>query len=110
MREGRRLGSVGTGCIMCLCVGRRHSQKLACPRDVLGATAIGEQAIVADAVEAAGQDVDQEPADELVCRQRHLLEPIASLDSVIPPLERDALIVKRDEAAVGDGDVVRVIR
>jgi hypothetical protein len=37
--------------------------------DVLGTLAAGEQAIVADAVEACGQHVHEEAADELVARR-----------------------------------------
>ena len=33
--------------------------------EVLGAPAVGEEAIVADAVEALGQDVNEEASDEL---------------------------------------------
>jgi hypothetical protein len=33
--------------------------------------ALAEQAVVPDAVEAVGQDVDQEPADELVRGEPH---------------------------------------
>ena len=36
-------------------------------------SAFGEQAVVADAVEAVGQDVDEEAADELVGGERHRL-------------------------------------
>ena len=39
--------------------------------DVVGARAFGEQAVVADAMEAFWQHVDQESADELVCGERH---------------------------------------
>jgi hypothetical protein len=38
--------------------------------DVLGASAFGEQAVMAHAVEAFGQDVDDEAADELVGSER----------------------------------------
>jgi hypothetical protein len=48
---------------------------------------------MADAVEAFGQDVDDEAADELVGSERHLLESIAALDAVILPLEGDALLL-----------------
>src|SRR5947209_6499650 len=40
---------------------------IACP------VAVGEEAIVADAMEPVGQDVDQEAADELVGVERHQL-------------------------------------
>ena len=39
--------------------------------DVIGARAFGEQAAVADAVEAVGQHVDEEAADELIDRECH---------------------------------------
>ena len=45
--------------------GRRrcHGQQLARPGDGLGAVAVGEQAVMPDAMEALGQDVQQESAD-----------------------------------------------
>jgi hypothetical protein len=49
----------------------------------------------------------QEAADELACIERH--HPVVSLGAIkaiILPLEGDALVVGRDQAAVGDGDVV----
>src|SRR5216684_2515980 len=78
--------------------------------DVVGARAFGEQAVVADAVEAFGQHVDEEAADELVCGKRHALVSIAALDAVVLPLEGDALLVEGDQAAVGDGNAVGVTR
>src|SRR5205807_8948229 len=54
-----------------------YVEQLTRPRDVVGASAIGEEAIVTDAVEAARQDVDQEAADELVDGERHHLGPMA---------------------------------
>ena len=39
----------------------------------VAALAVGEQAVVADAVEARGQHVQQEAADELGTRERHRL-------------------------------------
>ena len=70
----------------------------------------GEQAIVADAMEALRQHVDQEAADELVGRQRHRLVSGGPFDPIILPLEGDALVVGRDQAAIGDGDAVGVAR
>ena len=56
--------------------------------DPVAADTVGEEACVADAVEAGGQDVDQEPADELVRGQAHDLHAIAALDPVVLPAER----------------------
>jgi hypothetical protein len=41
--------------------------------DVVGASAFGEQAVVADAMQAFWQHVDEEAADELVGGKRHLV-------------------------------------
>jgi hypothetical protein len=65
---------------------------------------------VADAVQALGQYVDEEAADELVYGERHALVSIAALDAVVLPLEGDALLIEGDQAAVGDGDTVGVAR
>src|SRR4029453_11829719 len=43
------------------------SEQFAGARDVVGAGGLGQQAVVADAVEALGQDVNEESAGELVC-------------------------------------------
>ena len=54
-------GSGGLAFRFCNC------EQLTRAGDIVGARAFGEQAVVTDAVQALGQDVDQEAADELVC-------------------------------------------
>jgi len=88
--------------------GRGSTEQLACTCDVGGAVAAGKQAIVADAVEALGQDVGQESSDELVGVQCHCLPPLWSIDAVILPAEGDAVVVGRDQSTVGDGDTVGI--
>jgi hypothetical protein len=70
-----------------------HGKQLARPSDVGGAIAVGEQSIVADAVQTLGQHVRQEAPNELVGWQRHGLIPVRPLDPVILPLESDAGLV-----------------
>ena len=53
----------------------RYREQLSGECDVGFVRSTGEQAIVADAMEALGQDMEQEAADELVRRQRHGLDP-----------------------------------
>src|SRR5690242_6940004 len=67
--------------------------------DVGRASTFGEQAVVADAMQAFWQHMDEEAADELVCCERHALVSIAALDAVVLPLEGDALLVAGDQAA-----------
>ena len=68
----------------------------------------GEQAVVADAVEAARQHVQEKAADELGGVERHGLEPVAAFDPVVLPFEGDARLVERDEPGVRDRDAVGV--
>src|SRR3990170_4740047 len=74
----------------CVGLGRhgwRYGEQRAGARDICDATAIGEQPVMPDAMQALGQHVHQEAADKLVCRQRHGLVATGSLDPVILPFE-----------------------
>src|SRR5262245_55502649 len=84
------------------------SAQFARARRVCGAGGSGAQAVVADAVEARRQDVDEESADDLVCGECHALVSISALDSVVLPLEGDAVLVECDQAAIGDGNAVGI--
>ena len=66
-----------------------------------GATAIGQEAERADADKAAGQDVKQEAAQELLGTERHpsLLISVG----IILPAESNLVMLERHEAMVGDG-------
>src|SRR5664280_1230907 len=88
----------------------RHGQQLTDPCDIVGAGAMSEQAVVADAMEAARQHVDEEAPAELVGGERHDLLPLTTFGAVVLPLDGDAVAVERDEAAVGDGNAVGVAR
>jgi len=90
--------------------GRRRcqSQEFTRSRDRLGAVRAGEQAVVADAMETLGQHVDEEPTDELAGVERHRRISAGAFDPVVLDLERNAPLVDCDQAAVRDGDAVRV--
>ena len=77
-------------------------------RDPVTSDAIREEARVSDAVEAGGQNVDQEPADELGRGQAHDLHAVTALDAVILPPEGHGAGIRADEAVVRDRDTVRV--
>ncbi len=62
--EDRRFGVIGGVGVVGL--GGRHGEQFAGTGDVAGAAAVGKEPVMADAVEALGQDVDEEAADELV--------------------------------------------
>src|SRR4030088_3520953 len=77
-------------------------------RDRLRAICAGKKAVVADAMEAFGQHVDEEPADELADVEPHRRVPAGAFDPVVLDLECDAPPVDCDQAMVRDGDAVRI--
>ena len=104
-------GSAGEPQVLLAIVGggrdrlrRRRGEQASASGELGGAMAIGEKAIVANAMEGVGQRVQQEPADELVGRQGHDLDLV--LMAVIFPAKGDLIVLDGDEAAVGDGDAV----
>ena len=95
-------------CIVGVSLRCRSVEQLARPHEVCVTRACGEEAVVADAMEAAGQDMDEEAADELIGRERHDFLPIAAVGAVILPFEGDAGVADRDQATVGDCHAVCV--
>src|SRR5262249_27990301 len=93
-----------------LLYGRGNRQQLSQLSDIVCAGAIGEEAVMADAVQALGQDVHQEPANELVGIERHRRVAAGSLDPVVLVAEGHAILVGRDQAAVGDRDTLGIAR
>src|SRR3954465_12373559 len=87
-------------CVLDLRLRGRHAEQLSGLRDVPLALGAGEQSIVADAMEALRQHVDQEAADELVRAERHRLEAVAPVPPVIFVSERHSVAVGRDQPAV----------
>ena len=79
-----------------------------------GASGGGEEAVVADAMEAARQHVQEEAADELGRLERHRFDPgfagCAAAGAIVLPTEGDALVVEPDQTRVRDGDAMGVAR
>jgi len=90
--------------------GRRGRllQQLSGERQVVFSPGVGQQSVVPDSVETAGQHVQQEAAHELGRLQRHRLVARSSLLAVVLPLERDAALVEGEEPVIGDSDAVGV--
>src|SRR5258707_15768967 len=89
--------------------GRRSDvEECAGCRDVLGAVGVGEEPVVADAVEALGQHVHQETSYELVRVKPHGLPTTRARGAVVLPPGRNRAVVGCNEAAVRDGDAMGV--
>lgn len=63
------------------------------------AAAVGQQAVMPNAVEAAGQHMQQEAAHEFLRRQRHDLVARSALGAVVLPTERHATLVQCKQSA-----------
>src|ERR1700681_4962830 len=99
MRRGWRLVGAGGTRIGIVVLRHGHADELAGARDVVGAGGSGEQAVVADAVEAFGQDVHEEAADELTGGERHPLVSRSAVGAIILVPEGDAVLVEGDQPA-----------
>jgi hypothetical protein len=75
-------------------------EQFAALRELLSAMPVGEEAVVANAVEAIRQGVHEEPPDELAGGKRHHLG-LAGLPIVLPA-ERDLAVNQRNVPAVAD--------
>ncbi len=87
-------------------VGRPAGQQVPTKGDVVAAAAIGEEAVIANAMKAVRQGMQKKAADELVGIERHHLG-LAVLPIILPG-EADLVVGERDQPAVGDGNAVGV--
>src|SRR3954452_22795300 len=94
----------------CWLGSHRPPEKLASAGDVALAAGTGEQAIVADAVEARRQDMQQKAPNKLVGMERHDAIALAAAAAVVFVAECHARFVERDQAAVRDRNPMSVAR
>jgi len=78
----------------------RHVEQVPGAFQVLGAMSIGEQAVMADAMEAIGQHVEEKAPNEFGGGQGHELLAILAFGPVVFVLEGDAVAVAGDQPAV----------
>ena len=78
-------------------------KQVARPGEMLTPRGVGKQPVVADAVEAVRQAVQEEAPHELVGRKRHGLLPGTALDPIVLPAEGHILAFHGNEPRVGNG-------
>jgi hypothetical protein len=86
--------------------GRR--QQLAAKCNLIGAVAVGEQAVVTDAMEAVWQDVHQKAPNELTGLECHHFA-LAVL-AIILPAKAELPVGQRNQPAIGDCNAMSVTR
>src|SRR5262245_65003663 len=110
--QGRTRGSSAAAAFSCSGSttrdARGSTEQLACACDVGGTMGAGEQAIMADTVEAFGQHVREESPDELVGVQCHRLPAFGSVNAVVLPAKGDGVVVGCNQTTIGDGDAVGI--
>lgn len=107
---GRLIRIVCARVVDVLRIGRFGPEQLPDPGDIGCAVAVSEEAIVADAVLASGEHVNQKAANELWRCQRHGRLATRAFETVIFDAEGDAARIETDQAAVGNGHPVGVAR
>ena len=106
---------VGGGRAGAIAVGVRgsrrwHIESPSTEFELVGAMAVGEQAVVTDAMEAGWEDVEQEAAHELGDVETHDLAPMTAVLAIVFPAETDMGRVEIEQTAVRDGDAMRIAR
>src|SRR3954453_12244988 len=86
--------------------GRADRKQPAAKGEFLGAMTIAEETVMADAMKAVRQGMQQETPNELIGRQGHHLA--LAVMPVIAPTEADLPVRHVDRPAVRDGDAVRI--
>jgi hypothetical protein len=76
------------------------------PWQQVGTPSVGEEAEVADADEALGEQVKKEATEKLIPRDGHHFLPIVV--GRVTPAKGDLVVRQCDQAMVGDGDAVSV--
>ena len=102
---------VRIGCVVCwrrLDLRDWGADKLLGARDVGFAAGARQQPVVADAMKALRQNVEQEAPDKLVGAERHCAVPRLPVAAVILIPEGHAALVESDEPAACDGDAMGV--
>jgi len=86
--------------------GRLDLKQVVHAREGLASVALGEEAVVTDAVEAVGEDVEKKAADERVRGKPH--DAAATAAAIIFVGERHVIVVDGDEPRIGDRCAMRV--
>jgi len=88
--------------------GGSVAQQVAPAREGLASIALGEEAVVTDAVEAVGQDMEEKAAGELAWGKPH--DAASAAAAIVLVGERHLIVVDGDEPRIGDRGAMGVAR
>jgi hypothetical protein len=87
-------------------VGRSHAEELAAMLQLFFAVSIAQEAVIANAVESSGENVEEESPNELLGRGRH--DFLLIVVAVVPPSELDLPVFDLQYPMIGNRDSVGV--
>jgi hypothetical protein len=87
-------------------VGRSHAEELAAMLQLLFAVSIAQEPVIANTVEATGENVEEESPNELLGRESH--DFLLIVVAVVPPLELDLPVFDIHDPMIGNRDPVGV--
>jgi hypothetical protein len=98
--------------IIDLVIHRRsgHGEQASAEPELVGTMAVGQEAIVPNAMEAIRQDVEEEAAHELADRDAHDSVLVPAPLPILLPAEADVRLVEIKQAIIGDSDPMGVAR
>src|ERR1700674_1462650 len=88
----------------------RHTEQASAKCKLVGAMSVGKEAVVANAMEAIRQHMEEEAANELGDRDTHDFALVIAAFPIVLPAEGDVGLVEIEQATVGDRDTLSVAR
>jgi hypothetical protein len=86
--------------------GGSHAEELAAMLQLFFAIAIAQEAVIANAMESVGENVEQESPNELLGGEGHDL--LLMVVAIVPPLELDLPVFDIYDALIGNRDPMGV--
>ena len=90
------IGTLGGIAIIMICIWRLGAEQFPDLGDIGCTVAIAEEPVMADAMLAFGEHMDEEPTDEIGCFQCHCGVPSGAFDTVILDAESDMIGIDPD--------------
>ena len=88
---------------------RRHIEQVSAKRELFCAVAIGKQPVIANAMEAVRQNVEEEAAYKFTCLKSHDFALVTAAHPIVAT-DADVARIHAEQPTVGDRDAMRVPR
>jgi len=104
------IGGVWIAVIIVAIYWRGRGQQAPAKRELVGAMAVSQQAVLTNTMEAIRQYVEEEAADELGDLDSHDFVLVIAMFAVVLPTEADVGLIDIEQATISDSDTMSVAR